>query len=67
MKNTDTIAGIMDAVGRAEAKAALGVGDRAIQVACQTNIAPASWFDQLERMTRRRLPRELFTFKVAAE
>lgn len=60
-----TVADIIAHVGIDRAEAALGVKRRMINMAIHDNRAPASWFDALERLTRKKLPRDLFNFKAA--
>jgi hypothetical protein len=49
--------------GPVEMAKVLGVKLRVIAHHAQRNILPASWFDALEKMSERELPRNLFSFK----
>jgi len=59
----ETASDIIEAVGRNRIKAAYGVADRVLQLYIKNNSLPAAWYDGLERMSGRSLPRRLFTFK----
>lgn len=54
---------IIDLIGADRVKAAVGVEDRRIRQARLDDTLPASWYDALERLAGRDLPRSLFSFK----
>lgn len=66
MKNQtpDTVTEIIDRIGWPRARAAMGVSDSQIRRHRLNNILPASWFDFCEKALKKKLPRELFSFKV---
>jgi hypothetical protein len=58
-----TASDIVETIGRPRIRGAFSVKDRVIQQYIATGKLPASWFDACEKMTRRKLPRDVFTFK----
>ena len=63
-----TASDIIQAAGGRDAVAkAIGVIPRYITDRAREGELPASWFDSLEKMTKRKLPRELFSFKGIQE
>jgi len=58
-----TASDIVEKIGRPRIRGAFGVGDRVIQQYVACGKLPASWFDACEKMTRRKLPRDVFNFK----
>jgi hypothetical protein len=50
-------------LGRERIQAALGLSRRNVTQWEQMNLIPALYYDALERMTGRPLPRSIFTFK----
>jgi hypothetical protein len=54
---------ILEYVGLAEAAKALGVTPHRVDRAQRGDTLPASWLDTLERLAKRPLPREAFSFK----
>ena len=63
----NTASEIIDFVGAERIKEALSVKDDAVRKARTAGIMPASWYDAVERLAGRPLPRSLFTFKGAPE
>jgi hypothetical protein len=59
----DTAAKIIEFVGPDTVKSVFAVKDRRLNQCRQSNVLPASWYDALERMAGRPLPRHLFSFK----
>lgn len=59
----NTASEILDAAGRENLEARIGVKVRVIQHHAAKGVLPASWFAVLEDMTGKPLPRHLFTFK----
>ena len=60
-----TTSDIISAIGAPRIKNAFGVGDRVLQLYARQGVMPASWFDFCEKATGKKLPRHLFSFKVA--
>ena len=58
-----TASDIIDFVGPDRAMAALGVQRDAIRKARASGELPASWYDAMEKLAGRPLPREAFSFK----
>lgn len=54
---------IVDFIGLARLRDALGVTRRRVMIARAAGKFPASWYDAMERLSRRPLPREWFSFK----
>jgi hypothetical protein len=63
----DTPAQIIDQIGADRLREALAVTPTRIRQARLEPQLPASWFATCERLTRRRLRRDLFAFKGAEE
>ena len=59
----NTASEILDAAGRENLEARIGVKVRVIQHHASKGVLPASWFAALEEMTGKPLPRHLFSFK----
>jgi len=59
----NTASDIIKAIGKPRVMRAFGVGARALQLYSQKNTLPAAWFDGMEKMAKRKLPREIFSFK----
>jgi hypothetical protein len=57
---------ILDFVGLDRAQEVLKVGKDRIRTARDADKLPASWYNALETLAGRPLPREAFTFKGAA-
>ena len=64
MENTQDI---LRFIGRQRVAAAFNLSKRRIDEWLQFNLIPALYFDGLERMAGRPLPRNLFTFKTPSE
>jgi hypothetical protein len=61
-----TVADIINFVGRSRVEAAFGVSKRRVDQWIQFNAIPSLYFHGLERMAGQPLPRPLFTFKEPA-
>ena len=58
---------IIDYVGQDAIMAELGVQADAVRKARAAGVLPASWYDAMERLAGRPLPRSVFTFKGAQQ
>lgn len=58
-----TASDIIETIGRDAILRTFGVKPRVLRHYGTTGQLPASWFDALERMAGRELPRHLFSFK----
>lgn len=56
---------IIEYIGRDRIAAAFGITGQAVSMQIKDGKFPAAWYDQLERMAGRPLPRGLFKFKGA--
>ena len=63
----NTASELIDEIGRPRIMRAFGVGARALQIYAQKNSLPTSWFDGMEKMAKRDLPRHMFSFKDVVE
>lgn len=63
----NTVAEILAFIGRHRVMAAWGLSKRRIDEWLQFNCIPSLYYDGLERMAGRPLPRSLFSFKEPAE
>jgi hypothetical protein len=63
----DTPAQIIDHIGAERLREALGLTPTRIRQARLEPQLPASWFATCEKLTRRRLSRDLFAFKGVTE
>jgi hypothetical protein len=64
MENTHlTALMVADKLGKRRMMAAFDVQIRTLNLYLHDGQFPASWFDTLEKMWGRKLPRELFSFK----
>jgi len=54
---------IIEYVGIDQAAIALGISPKAIKVRLATGKLPASWYNELEHLSGRPLPRSVFSFK----
>lgn len=63
----ETAQDIIKAVGRKELARKLDKSMSAVGKAYQANILPALWFDALEKLTGRTLPRSAFSFNEVKE
>jgi len=54
---------IIEYIGRDRIAAAFGITGQAVSMQVKAGKFPAAWYDQLEHMAGRPLPRELFKFK----
>lgn len=59
-----TLSEILDFIGRERLMAEVGVKSSAVRMAEKSGKAPALWYDAMERLAGRPLPRDLFTFKA---
>jgi hypothetical protein len=62
-----TVAEVIDYIGQDRVKRAFGVNTRRLNQCRQFNQLSALWYDALERMAGRPLPRDLFSFKDVQE
>lgn len=58
---------IIDYIGQDALMAALNVQADAVRKARKSGVLPAAWYDAMERLAGRPLPRSLFSFKGAPE
>lgn len=58
-----TVSDIITHIGHEAVMRELQVERPAIRKAIRDNVAPAAWFDALERLTKKKLNRSLFNFK----
>lgn len=58
---------IIDYIGQDALMAALNVQADAVRKARKSGVLPAAWYDAMERLAGRPLPRSLFSFKGSAE
>ena len=63
----NTVADILDFIGRPRVMAAWGLSKRRIDEWLQFNTIPSLYYNGLERMAGRPLPRDLFSFKDFSE
>jgi hypothetical protein len=63
LRRMKTPSEILNFVGVDAARNALGVGADRMRIAQKADKLPASWYDTLERLAGRPLPRDVFTFK----
>lgn len=61
------VAEIINSIGRNRIEAAFGLSRRRVDEWVQFNMIPSLYFHGLERMAGQPLPRNLFSFKDAAE
>jgi hypothetical protein len=61
----ETVAQIFDHIGRDKIMSELDVAPRTIRHYAALNELPATWFDVLESMAQKPLPRGLFSFAKA--
>ncbi len=58
---------ILDFIGQSRVRRALSVKDDAVRKALKSGVLPASWYNTLEQLAGRPLPRSLFSFKGTPE
>ena len=64
IRGMKTARDIIDFVGKDTVSANLDVGAEAVRVAYRNNRIPALWYDAMEQLAGRPLPRDAFSFRA---
>ena len=63
MLDMKTLTEVLDKIGREKLAQEVGVKMPAIRKAERSGVAPAMWYDAMERLAKRKLPRTICHFK----